>query len=153
MNGRTQFLSWATIAAAVTLVATQGPAFLAALMGLPKLVAAWSSQMPFGALSFLLSLGVASGACAFLLRWLPVCRNDASKHFLAETVTIVVAVLVSVVQHHAGGAEKPGALLTALFLGLLAGFVAPWLVRGLRAAVQGWQLGADARDGNGAGEA
>ncbi len=136
VNGRVQFLSWTTVAAAVVLVSTHGRAFLDALMGLPALVAAWSSQMPFGALSFLLSLGVAAGACAFLLRWLPACRNDASKHFAAETVTVLVAVVVSTVQQRGG---TPGDLLTALWLGLLAGFSAPWLVRGIRAAVRGWQ--------------
>lgn len=150
MNGRVQALSWGTIAAAVVLVATHGESFLAAMMGLPKLVAAWSSQMPFGALSFLLSLGVAAGACAFLLRWLPVCSNDASKHFAAETVTLLVAVAVSVLQTRS---STPGDMLTALWLGLLAGFSAPWMVRGIRAGVRGWQgAAADTERRDDAGE-
>src|SRR5690606_37455234 len=78
MNRREQAIGWTGIVAVVTLIATHGEAFFAALLGFPRLIAAWSSQMPFGALSFLLSLGLAVGACAFTLRWLPVCRNDAS---------------------------------------------------------------------------
>ena len=141
MNGRLRAVSWATIAAAVTLVATHGEAFIAALMGLPRLVAAWSSQMPFGAMSFLLAVALAACACAFTLRWLPVCRNDASKHFVAETLAIVVAVAVSILQQPD---NKPADFLTSLWLGLLAGFSAPWMVRGIRAALVG--LKAERRD-------
>src|SRR5690606_5712135 len=80
MNGRTQVISWATVTAAVALVATHGSAFLEALAGLPALISAWSTQMPFGAASFLLSLGVSAGAGAFAPRWLPDCANDAGRH-------------------------------------------------------------------------
>ncbi len=134
MNGRLRAVSWATVAAAVTLVATHGEAFLAALMGFPRLVAAWSAQMPFGAASFLLALALSAASCAFTLRWLPVCRNDASKHFVAETLAIVVAVAVSILQQPD---NQPADFLTSLWLGLLAGFSAPWMVRGLRAALTG----------------
>lgn len=134
MNGRTQVISWATVTAAVALVATHGSAFLEALAGLPALISAWSTQMPFGAASFLLSLGVSAGVCAFALRWLPDCDNDAGRHFIVESAALVVAVVVSVLQQRSSAA---GDLLTALWLGLLAGFAAPWLVRGARATVAG----------------
>lgn len=134
MNGRMQTISWATVAAAVALVATHGEAFFAALMGFPRLIAAWSSQMPLGAGSFLLALALSAAACAFTLRWLPTCRNDASKHFAAETLAIVVAVAVSILQQPS---DSPADFLTSLWLGLLAGFSAPWMVRGIRAGVAG----------------
>lgn len=141
MNRRTQAIGWTGIVAGVTLIATHGEAFFAALLGFPRLIAAWSSQMPFGALSFLLSLGLAVGACAFTLRWLPACRNDASRHFVAETFSILVAVAVSILQQPD---NQPADFLTSLWLGLLAGFAAPWLVRGARAALVG--LKAERRD-------
>jgi hypothetical protein len=134
MNGRTQGLSWAMVVAVVTLIATQGRPLIDALSGLPALLQAWSAGMPLGALSFLISLGVAAGACAFLLRWLPACDNDAGRHFIAETATIVAAVCVSVGQ---AWSQDSGKLLSALWLGLIAGFAAPWVVRGIRAAIAG----------------
>lgn len=146
MNGRMQAVSWATVATVVTLVATHGQAFFEAMVGLPRLIAAWSSEMPLGAGSFLLSIALAAGACAFTLRWLPACRNDASKHFIAETVSIVVAVAVSILQQPG---TRSANFLTSLWLGLLAGFAAPWMVRGIRAAWTG--LTAERRDD--AGEA
>ena len=141
MNGRLRIVSWATVAAAVTLVATHGEAFFDALLGFPRLIAAWSSQMPFGAASFLLALALSAASCAFTLRWLPACRNDASRHFVAETLAIVVAVTVSILQQPD---NKPADFLTSLWLGLLAGFSAPWMVRGIRAALVG--LKAERRD-------
>ena len=46
--------------------------------------------------------GVATGASAFLLRWLPACDNDAGRHFVTETATILVALSVSLGQAWGG---------------------------------------------------
>lgn len=112
------------------LFALHGRALVDVLLALPDVAAAFAARMPFGAWSFLLSMGVSAGLYAFLMRWLPLCGNGRRPHFASESIALLAAMLASLLQQQSS-AMSP--LMNAVLLGLVAGLAAPWLVRGLEA--------------------
>lgn len=93
---------------------------------------------PLGVASFVLSLGLAVASQPYLhklARQLPCAQ---SRDFLVETAALVIGVGTLWLQmQHLGGVER----LYALLAGMFAGFVAPYIYKGLAAA---WRAGSAA---------
>jgi energy-converting hydrogenase Eha subunit A len=114
----------------LALFAMHGGALVDVLLALPEVAAAFAARMPFGAWSFFISMAVSAGLYAFLMRWLPLCSNGRRPHFAAETMAILAALLASLLQQES---SAPSPLMRAVLLGLVAGLLSPWMVRGLEA--------------------
>lgn len=124
MNEKIKALTGVGLGGLFVLFAMHGKAFLDALLGFPTLIRAYSSVLPLGVWSSVLALVVAMGAWGFALHWLPRTKQGKAPHLAAETIALCVAVAVTVGQQWAG---KPGDLLLALWMGVAAGFLAPYL--------------------------
>lgn len=134
MNRQIKALTGLSFGGLVVLFAVNGKALFEALLGFPLLVQAWAAALPMGLWSSLLALCVAMGVCTFVLHWLPPTKDGRKPHFAAETMALVVAVMVTVGQAWQGSA---GEILTALWLGVAAGLLAPYLAKGLRSLFAG----------------
>lgn len=132
MNGKLTGITWATIAAFITLIAANGQAFFDAMLGVPKLVQAYTSMLPFGAGSLLLSVAFAGGAYFWIERWAPAKWQPRSRDFAAESFSLMACVGLNVLQVTLAASEKassPRDLLVAIVLGAVGGWIAPWLAK------------------------
>lgn len=120
------------------IVGLQWNSFFEALAGFPALVQAWSSGLPFGFWSFLLALGIGMGAWGFVYMHHAVCVMRP--HSCADSTAVATGLAVEIAQQAVVGESSPGAMLTALWLGLLAGLLAMYLARLV------WSLFAPPRD-------
>lgn len=111
----------------IALFAIHGRAFLDVLMALPDVATAFAARMPLGVWTLLLSGAISAGLYAFTLRWLPPRQNGMRPHFMAETLAIVAAIVASVAQQPG---NDHGLLMRAVLMGMVAGFAAPWIIRG-----------------------
>lgn len=134
MNTKLQVTTWATFAAFVTLIAANGQAFFDALMGVPKLVSAYTAMLPLGGGSLLLSMAFASGAYVFIERWSPVKWTPRRRDFAAESFSLVACIGLTVLQVTLAS-QKASArdLLVAIVLGAIGGWIAPWLAKAVMA--------------------
>lgn len=132
MNDRLKTMFGVGFAGFIALFALHGKAFVEALMGLPALVQAWSVALPMGVWSVLLALVVSMGVWAFCLHWLPDTKDGRRANFGAETMAILVAIAVTVGQQWSG---NRGQLLSAIWMGMAAGFAAPYLAKCIRSLV------------------
>lgn len=115
-----------TFAAFVALmVGLQWDSFFRAMAGFPALVQAWTAGMPFGIGSFLLAVALGMGVWGLAFRYWPG-HCDRRPHFCADTTALVVGLMVMLTQQWGG---TPAQMLTALWVGLLAGLMAPYLAR------------------------
>lgn len=109
---------------ALAMLAMYGDKAFKALAGVPTLLQAFSAQLPLGVSSFVLALILSA------LVWLSAERAHFTGRFYnPDTVTICTAVLVTTGQQWLSETKSPGAILTALILGLIAGLVVPYLCR------------------------
>jgi hypothetical protein len=69
-------------------------------------------------------------AWAFAIHYLPHDKNDKPAKFMADTVAIVIGILVVLSQ---SWGKPAGQVLNSMWIGLLAGLLAPYLANGLRA--------------------
>ena len=132
MNDKLKAVFGVGFAGFIALVAMYGKPFLDALQGLPLVLQAFAKSMPLGVGSFFMSLALAGFSYEFAVRWLP-CRADGRRpYFAAETVALVVGVAVTCVLQGRGAAP---AMLKAVMLGILAGYAAPWIAKGVESIV------------------
>ena len=127
---RTKAAAWiAIVASVVSMLALNGKAALDALAAFPALASAWASGLPLGLWSCLLSAAVAGG-----LHWW--ARTWHGRSFALEVATFVVAVGVTVSQLAVGQGFEATApqLLSAIWIGLLAGILGLLASRALLAA-------------------
>lgn len=130
---RTWLITLATaIGTVLSAVAMHGKDALAALAGVPSLLQAWASGLPLGIWSFLLSLMIATLVWSTAIVKLPLSRDGRRPHFSADTLALLVALLVTMTQQYFDGVGH-GKLLSALWIGLIAGLLAPYIGRGARA--------------------
>lgn len=132
MNDRIKALTGLTFGGLLVLLAANGKALIEAAASVPALIQAWSSVLPLGVWSTLLACFVAMGAWGFCLHWLPNTKDGRRPHFAAETMALAVAVGVTVGQKW--GAPR-GELLMAIWMGLAAGFSAPYLGKAIASLV------------------
>ncbi len=128
MNRTGWTITWAGIAAAVTLLATNGAALLEVVAGVWLFLLKLSDTAPLGLASFLLALGLGVLSRPFLLRYLPPMPCHSSREFVIDTAALVIGVGVMFGQLRT---------LNGALLGLLAGFAAPLVARGIAAL---WNL-------------
>ena len=132
MNDRLKATFGVGFAGFIALFALHGDAFLKALGALPAVLQVFAEKLPLGVWSFFLALALAGFSYEFAVRWLP-CRADGRRpYFAAETVGLVVGVAVTTVLQ---GAAAPPAVLKAVMLGILAGYAAPWIAKGIESIV------------------
>lgn len=129
MNDKIKALTGLSVGGFIALLALHGKALVDALMGFPLLVQAWSAALPMGVWSALLALALGLGAWSFCLHWLPNDHRGRRPELAAETMALLVAVAVTVLQQWGG---TRGEVLTALWMGVAAGFLAPYLGKAIR---------------------
>jgi hypothetical protein len=128
-----------SLTAFVGLMAANGRAFFDAFAALPDVLSKFSTLMPLGTGSFFLSMLLAAVAWYFIHR-LPVpTRTRAAGHeFRAELFALVVGVAAMLLQNAvAPGHSRAAASISATYavmLGILAGFAAPFFMKGVLAA-------------------
>lgn len=117
-------VTWAGIAAAVTLLAANGAKVIEFITGAWLFLLKLSDTAPLGLTSFVLALALAVASRPFLLRYLPAMLCHASREFVIDSAALLTGVAVMVLQLRT---------LNGVLLGLLAGFAAPLVARGIAA--------------------
>jgi hypothetical protein len=134
MNGGKLATWFTTVAAIVALIAMQGEGAIRVLTGVPAMLQAWSAGLPFGVWSFTLSTLIAAGAWSVAIYTLGPANDGRRPHFAAIFVTLVMAIAVTMTQQYFKH-YSPGEMLTAFWLGLLAGFVGSFIALGIKSAM------------------
>ena len=136
MNGKwTWLLTVGTaIGTVLSALALHGKGAIDALAGVPIMLQAWAAGLPLGVWSFLLSLWLATLVWAAAITRLPATRCGARPYFTADTLALLVAVTVTLTQQWFAG-HGQGRLVNAFILGLIAGFMAPYIGKAIRAVV------------------
>ena len=114
-------------------LAANGEKTLAVLGGIPKVLAAWSSGLPLGTGSWLVSVVLGTCLWLFLLPRLARAPDGGRAHLLADNIVIAVVSALVLIQQLLVGVGK-GQLLMAATVGVIGGFIAPWVGRILRSA-------------------
>lgn len=115
-------------------LAMHGKGSLEALAGVPLLLQAWASGLPLGIWSFMLSLALSTLVWLTAIAKLPTSRDGHRPHFSADTLALIFALLVTVTQQwFAAASVGHGRLLNAIWIGLIAGLLAPYIGQALRA--------------------
>lgn len=116
------------IAGLFVLIAMYGKSIVDVGMAIPALAIAWSAQLPLGVWSVLLAFVTSMAAWAFSIHWLPDTRDGQRPQFAAATIAVLVGIAVTVGQQWG----RPGAVLSATWMGFTAGVAAPWVANGIR---------------------
>lgn len=124
MNGWVKSTLGVSLGGLIVLLATNGAALAEALTSLWLVMLRFSDSAPLGLSSFLLALTMAVVSQPFLRRWTPDLKCPLSRDFLIEAAALVIALAVMLAQVRD---------LFGWMLGLLAGFMAPLVFKGLAA--------------------
>ncbi|PZQ30381.1 MAG: hypothetical protein DI562_07215 [Stenotrophomonas acidaminiphila] len=119
-----------SLAALLVLLAANGRGLAEAITGLWQVMLRFSDTAPMGLVSFLFSLALAVASQPFLRKWMPSLKCPLSREFLIETAALAIALIAQLLQVSD---------LKGWMLGLLAGFMAPYVFKGL-AALSGLAL-------------
>lgn len=138
-----QAITGISLAGMIALIAANGKAFFEAIGAMPLLLTKLSDALPLGAGSFMLVLTVSGFVWMFTLRWLHAANGSSpaqSKDFLAEAVTLLFSLgamlALDLVSPSPVGATRAATIVQALMLGLLAGFSAPFVMKGVIASIR-----------------
>ena len=116
-----------SLAGIVVLLAMYGAAFWSALEAGWLFLLKLADTAPLGLTSFLMALEMAIAVQPFLRKWVaPHVHCQDSRDFLVESAALAVGVLVMWAQTRS---------LQGLLLGLLAGLLAPYLLKGITATL------------------
>ncbi len=121
---RTNTITTAGVIALLGAIALNGSKLLEVATGGWLFLLNLSSTAPMGLVSFLLALGVGIASRPFLLHYLPPMPCKASRDFVIDVFALALGVGVMFAQLRT---------LNGLLLGLLAGFAAPLVAKGLGA--------------------
>lgn len=138
-----QAITGLSLAGMIALIATYGDPFFKALGAMPLVLVKLSEALPLGAGGFMLVLTVSGFIWLFSLRWLHASNGASpaqSKDFWAEAVTLVFALgamlSLNLAMPSPAGMTRAGTIVQALMLGLLAGFSAPFVMKGAIAFIR-----------------
>lgn len=115
-------ITWAGIGAALALIAANAGKLLEAATGSWLFLLKLSETAPLGLSSFLLALALGVASRPFLLRYMPTMPCHVSRDFLIDSAALVIGFAVMFGQLRT---------LNGALLGLLAGFAAPLVARGI----------------------
>lgn len=101
--------------------------FMLALAGVPELIQRWSSGLPAGAWSALLGLVLSMGIWGFAYAH-PRAMCTHKPHSCADSFALLVGFVVVVSQQLVAD-RSPGALLTAMWIGITVGLAGMYLAR------------------------
>lgn len=133
-NRKATILTIGTVAVSIMgATAMHGDKIIAVFGGVPAMLRAWADQMPLGAWSFIVALVLGTLLWLVMIVKLPQVKNDGMPHFNADTITLTVAIFITVSQQWLAETKTAGALLNAFSLGAIAGLAAPYIGRGIRA--------------------
>lgn len=116
----------------ITLIAVQGKPFFEALSALPTFIAAFAAVLPLGTRSLLLAVLLAAGTYYWLERWTPQQRITVKgRDFFAELAALLMCPTMTVLQLTLAdqGPSKGSDLLVAISLGLIGGWMAPFITK------------------------
>ncbi len=118
-----------SVAGLIVLLATHGTQLAEALLALWLLMIQMTDSAPLGLASFFVAVSLATLSRWFLCKWVPQVEGEPrARDFLIDCAAVVIGTTVAMVQMWSGG---PQARLSALWLGIGAGLVAPLLYNGL----------------------
>jgi hypothetical protein len=106
-------------------LASHGSDAIKALAGVPALLQAFSSGLPLGLWSFVLAFALATLVWVAAIRKLPMSNTGKAPFGKANLVALLVGLIVAVAQQYVAPHRTPGGLLNAVWLGALAGLLAP----------------------------
>lgn len=129
MNSKGWTITSTGIIAVLGAIALNGAKLLEFADGTRLFLLKLSATAPLGVVSFLLALALGVLSRPFLLRYLPAMPCHASREFVIDSLALVTGVVVMVAQLRT---------LNGVLLGLLAGFAAPLVARGLGALWGMW---------------
>lgn len=139
MSGRAVTVTTLAAAAATVIaaLATNGTAALDALAAFPKVLSAYSEGLPAGAWSTCLAGLIASLVWVHARRRLVVkAGGNAGRDFRADNLALAASLTCTIAQTIAAGRTTAYDLLMAGMLGLMAGLLAPFAMRGLTALLK-----------------
>lgn len=131
MNELSKWFTGTTLVGFIAVFALHGEAFLTALATLPKVLEAFSTNLPFGAKSFTLSFLLSALVFSYVRR---SCACKVRREFIAEGMALGTALSVTLLQQYLDPSyldNQRSAMLQAVMLGLLAGLGSPFMVRGM----------------------
>ena len=131
MNELTKWFTGTSLIGFIAVFALHGEAFLNAVGALPALIAAFSANFPFGLKSFALSFALAALVFSYIRR---SCACKLRREFISEGMALCTALAVTLLQQYLDpsfDSKAPSVLLSAVWVGLLAGLGAPFVVRGM----------------------
>ncbi len=122
-----------SVAGLIVLLATHGTQLAEALLALWLLMIQMTDSAPLGLASFFVAVSLATLSRWFLCKWVPQVEGEPrARDFLIDCAAVVIGMTVAMVQMWSGG---PQARLSALWLGIGAGLVAPLLYNGMSTLV------------------
>ena len=133
MNKTVTGVTLAGVLALITTLAANGKGFAEGLNAMWLFLVNLAETAPLGLSSFVLAIALAVGAQAALARWLPLFRCPVSRELVMDLAAFVIGFGVMWVQTRAQ--TDPSDRLSGMLLGALAGFLAPYVFKGIAAVV------------------
>lgn len=138
MNNKLKGGWLAVLTTFVGLMALNGQAFFDAMLGLPRLVEAYTAMLPLGTNSLALSVLFAGGVYVWIERWAPSSWQPRNRDLIAECFALLACIALTVAQVTltAHAPTRARDLLVAMALGAIGGWIAPWLAKALLAVLR-----------------
>ena len=122
MNDTFKSIFGISVAGLFALIAMNGGQFVESCKAAWIFLLDIAANAPMGLASFILALALGVVTQASLQHWVPRAANRALRQFAIESSALGVGIGVMWMQLHT---------LNGLLLGLLAGFMAPWMQKGI----------------------
>ncbi len=133
MNKTVTGVTLAGVLAVIAALSANGKGLAEGLTAMWLFLVSLAETAPLGLSSFALAIALAVGVQAALVRWLPLFRCSTSRDLVMDLAAFLVGFGVMWAQTRAQ--VDPADRLNGLLLGALAGFLAPYVFKGIAAVV------------------